>query len=148
MAEPSRKVCSIRFGPYQLDQVVSSLEGLTTLTGLELSMLDSGIAGEMVYRAHPARFLNYEWDLVISVIGGLILKIAPGYVTSNHVDGQKLMGAVISYFNSKFGNPQHPNPEFFLWEADDGEIVLQQSIIGEEFVIYLCLTSYTVKKYL
>ncbi|MGD0129062.1 MAG: hypothetical protein ABSF46_27365 [Terriglobia bacterium] len=97
-AEPAlRKIFPV--GPYKLDMSIANLQGLVELSPSEYAALSRGIvfAGEKDFHARTTKFLGYDWDIAIGVVGQRIYKISPLLEFGDVASEDKAYSAIYNY---------------------------------------------------
>jgi hypothetical protein len=134
-------------GPYRLDMEIAGLSGLRELSKIEYRAVTRQFKGERIYHALDVDFLDYHWELMISVVNGKVYKIA-AYIETQDKDlaNSAAMNTFI-YCKNQIGEPNKQRNEMFIWKTIDGDIALQTTQAPEGFGINLFLTSHAIRDF-
>jgi hypothetical protein len=103
--------------------------------------------GETDYDAPPVLFLEHSWQLQLGTVKGKIFKIAPYLQFTDKEAANEVAMKTLTYCTEEFGKPTEQRTGFFVWDAADGNVILQTGEIGDGFFVNLFLTSGLVKSF-
>ena len=141
----NRQIFSV--GEYKLDATVAGFSGLTEFSPKEYAVLGRAFEGETDYDARPVMFLGRSWQLQLATVHGRIYKIAPYVILKDKGEANALAIESLHYCTAQLGKPTEQRTGFFVWDAIDGNVVLQTAEIAEGFSVSIFLTSQSVKTF-
>lgn len=146
--QPATHAC-FPVGPYRLDAPTGAFTGLVEFSPDEYSAMGGKqFKGERSYHAERAWFLDYIWQVMIQTVDGQITKIATRIESTSKRDANPIAcNQSLRFCMSRLGKPAKQKPGFFLWDAIDGNVILQTGETAEGLLIALFLTSSSVKKF-
>jgi hypothetical protein len=122
-------------------QHMKSLPNLRQLPWMERLMMRRTFQGEEIRIGPPQQWLGRSWDLRLASVGDIIYKIALEAHASDRSDAEELSIAVVSKLQQDLGQHSQPDDAIFLWDVDDGNVVLQFANVGGDRRLMLFLTS-------
>ena len=143
-------------GPYKLDSVLTEFKGLREFSSPEYTAMGRLFEGETDYNAAPVSFLGRLWQIQIGTVYGKIYKLAPYLLFENKRDADKTSEELMRYCIERFGKPAEEHKrmsvgsayaDISLWDASDGNIVLQTAELDDTFTVSLFLTSRSVRQF-
>jgi hypothetical protein len=135
-------------GPYKLDMSVADVQGLVELSPIEYAALSRGIvfAGEKDFHAPPARFLGYDWTIVIGVVGERIYKISSLLECEDAASEDKAFSVTCDYCRQQLGEPTKRKGPLLIWDVPDGNVILESHTSAPAYYVVLSLTSNAVRE--
>jgi hypothetical protein len=135
------------FPPYTLDHAPPEPQKLRFLSEEELTQLDRGVVfvGEQVSRAPPASFEGLEWSVVLGLVDGIIYKISAQWSGARAEAGRAHRAVVIRCFKDYGSSKNISGVE--LWDARNGNVILQSQNFGSEAILVVTLTSSKVSQF-
>jgi hypothetical protein len=130
---------------YKLDAPVAGFPGLKEFSPTEYTVLGSPFEGETDYNAPPVVFLGRHWQLQLGTVHGKIYKIAPYLLLKNKQDANEAAMETLRYCTTELGKPAEQRSGFFVWDASDGNVVLQTAESADGFSVSIFLTSRSVR---
>ena len=134
-------------GEYKLDSQVPNLPNLKEFSRTEYSVLGRPFEGETDYDAPPVIFLDHSWQLQLGTVKGKIYKIAPYLQFTDKRDANAVAMKTLTYCTGALGKQTEERTSFFVWDAVDGNVILQTGETSEGFFVNLFLTSMSVKSF-
>ncbi len=126
-------------GRYKLGMSASSLTGLKELSPAEYALM-APLAGERIYHAQPAAFLGETWQVMLGVVRRHVFKISPYRTVRDERTAAQLATKVSAFFRAQLGPPTEEGG-VLLWDASDGNAILQTGQLGTDFFVNVFLTS-------
>jgi len=130
-----------------LKRQLGSVNGLRSLPWLERLKLRAAFQNEEIRLGSSQDWLGRKWELRVAAVDGIIYKAAIETVALNKEDAIDLTTDVFSLIQKAIGEFMQKSDELFLWDADDGNVVLQLASVGGERRIMIFLTSNIAKKF-
>ena len=133
-------------GQYRIDARIDGFRGLTPLSIDELAQLNRRVmfVGEQIWHAPDAQFMNMQWDTVLGTVENCIYKISAQWTGPRHEEG-KAYREIAVYCTKNYG--RRKSGELALWDASDGNIVLDSRNIGSDAILNLFLTSRKIRQF-
>jgi len=100
--------------------------------------------GEEILHAPDADFMGLRWDTVLGTVDGAIYKIAIQWIGPRDQAGRAYRELAI-YCTQHYGKGE--SGAMALWDASDGNIVLDMTNVGEEAILNVFLTSRKVRQF-
>jgi tetratricopeptide (TPR) repeat protein len=126
-------------GRYKLGMPANSFTGLTELSSAEYALM-APLVGERIYHAQPAEFLGETWQVMLGVAQGHVSKISPYRTVRDQRTAAKLAAKVSAFFRAQLGPPKEEGG-LRMWDASDGNAILQTGQLGTDFFVTVFLTS-------
>jgi hypothetical protein len=137
---------SFAIGPYKLDMSIVGLKGLVEITPAEYNVLPKTFKGEKIFKAPDVPFLGFSWDIRLGVVEDKIYKMSPSLVIRGKRQADEALMKVLTYCKSKLGEPVEQQTGLFMWDTNDGNVILQSPLETPfGFVINLFSTSRAVR---
>jgi hypothetical protein len=129
-------------GPYSLNESIDPIKDqLRPFSG---GYIQRSFAGESIYEAPPINAIGTLWEVVIGTVNERIYKIALFHLARSKADANPIATGVLSYCEKELGKPSEQKTGLFVWDAADGNVILQTAETGEGCGINLFLTSSAV----
>ena len=132
---------SLPIGKYKLDMPISGVTGLTEFSQAEYSAYGRSFEGEKGYNAPPIDFLNRRGDVSLGTVGGKVYKVALFFGSPNKATVTDVSTELMSYCEKWLGKPSEQQDTVFIWDAADGNVVMQLGKSGTTYVVNLFETS-------
>jgi hypothetical protein len=134
-------------GEYKLDMPVAGFPGLKEFSPTEYSVLGRPFDGETDFDAPPVVFLGRSWQLQLGTVHGKIYKIAPYLLLKDKQDANAAAMESLRHCTAKLGKPSEQRSGFFVWDASDGNVVLQTAEVLDGFSVNMFLTSRSARTF-
>ncbi|HXF41914.1 MAG TPA: hypothetical protein VN687_19515 [Blastocatellia bacterium] len=108
---------------------------------MERLTLRRNFRGEQIHLGPAQRWLDHLWDLRLGSVRGTIYKVALEAKAADRDDAVEISTSVYSTLQERLGSPTQQGDGIFLWDAADGNIVLQVANIGGDRRIMVFFTS-------
>ena len=92
-------------------------------------------------------FLGRSWQLQLGTVHGKIYKIAPYLLLKDKQDANAAAMESLRYCTAELGKPAEERSGFFVWDASEGNVILQTAESADGFSVSLFLTSRSVKNF-
>lgn len=130
-----------------LDKQLTSLEGLRSLPWHERQWLLQIFKGESIHLGPPRDWLNRKWEFRVASVRGTIYKIALESSARDKDDAVSLSTEVFMTIQKTLGPPTEERDGLIVWDADDGNAILQLANVAGDRRIMLFLTSRIVRTF-
>ena len=80
-------------------------------------------------------FLGRAWQLQLGTVDGKIYKIAPYLLLKEKQDANAVAMESLRYCISNLGEPVEQRSAFFVWDALDGNVILQTAELADGFSV-------------
>lgn len=123
---------------------IEGLAGLTPLAPQELATLNTTVQfeEEQIWHAPEADFMDLKWDTILGTVRGSIYKIAIQWVGPRHQTGKAYRETLI-YCTKHYGKGKNMT----LWDASDGNVVVDTTNAGPEGILNVFVTSRKVGQF-
>ena len=121
--------------------------GLRRLPWIERLTMRRTFRGEELHQGSPQPWLDQLWDVRVGAVDHSIYKVSFEARAPNRADAEAISAMVFSKLQQVLGSPNHQNEALFIWDASDGNAVLQFANIGGDRRITLFLTSSIVSSF-
>jgi hypothetical protein len=140
----SPSVPTFSIGPYKVDMMVGELRGLFPLSVEELVALNTAVQfeGEQIWHAPEADFMDHKWDTILGTVNGRIYEIAIQRTGPRHQTGQAYR-EILTHCTRLYGRGKNS----MLWDASDGNIVLDSANSGDQGILNVFVTSQKVRQF-
>lgn len=126
---------------------LSAVEGLRPIPWLERFVMRRTFRGERIRLGPPIEWLGRRWEVRVASVQDCIYKVALEAGAPDRTSAEELSTSVYTRLQQEFGPPSQPAPTVFLWDADDGNAVLQLANVRGHRRVMLFLTSSTVRTF-
>lgn len=92
-------------------------------------------------------FLDYSWKLMLGTVNNKIYKIALYADLKTKKEANPIAMDTLLYCTKELGEPSIKKTGLFMWDAFDGNVILQTAEVGNELSINLFLTSSSVNNF-
>jgi hypothetical protein len=96
---------------------------------------------ETSYNAPPVMFLGRLWKMSLSTVNGTIYKTAPCLLLKSEREANDVATMVRQFCLDKLGKPAEQKAGLVIWDATDGNVVLETGATPEGFAINIYETS-------
>lgn len=142
-------------GPYTLGAPVDILTGLTEFSVAQYVSMGRLFEGEINYNGPQVKFLGSSWKVMLGTVHGRIYKIAIYLEELGHEEAGRIAKDSFDYCREKLGEPSEQRIErgfpwgtgFFVWNAMDGNAILQTVEVDTSFAINFYVTSWSTKNF-
>jgi hypothetical protein len=138
-------VKSFELGGYSLEMHPSSLGNLTELTEGEYLHFPRQLRGEAIYHAPPTEFLGYRWDMMIGMVDGEIYKLGASVEVDDQEQAVELIQSVFKACEVQLGTPTQEEQGLFVWDTNDGNVILQTASVTGTVAINIYATSKDIR---
>jgi hypothetical protein len=131
-------------GSYVLDQTPQEFTLLRFFSDAELALLDRDVVfvGERVAHAPSVNFEGLEWDVVLGLVGDIVYKISVQW-TGPRAEAGRVARTLMIRCTTDYGSANSISGAQ-LWDARNGNIILQSQNFGGEAILVLSITSNAV----
>jgi hypothetical protein len=142
-------------GPYKLDASTDGLTGLIEFSKAQYVLMGRIFEGERNYSGPPVEFLGCSWKLMLGTVYGRIYKIALYLEELNRQEASRISTDTFHYCHEKLGEPSEQKigrgfpwgTGFCVWNAMDGNAILQTVEVDGSFAINIFVTSWSTKDF-
>jgi hypothetical protein len=144
-ARPPLEPC-FPIGQYKIDDTTDRLQGLSPLSPAELKALNTAVQfkGEQILHAPDADFVGLKWDTILGTVNDVVYKIAIQW-TGPRAETGKIYVEILRYCTKLYGEGK--TKKLTLWDASDGNVVLDSTNVGPEGILNLFVTSRQVSQF-
>lgn len=132
---------------YRLNMAVEGVPGLTEFSQAEYAIYGRRFAGEKNYNAPFIDFLERRWKVALGTVGGKVYKIAVFFESESENTVIEVSTAVMQYCQQRLGTPSEQQETVYIWDATDGNVVLQLGKDGSTYQLNLFETSSSVRTF-
>jgi hypothetical protein len=125
----------------KLQRPVSTVGELHSLPWLERLMLRKSFRGEQVHLAQPEHWLDRSWSVRLASVEGTVYKVGLEAEATDRADTIEVTTQIYSVLQAALGAPRQQGDGVFLWDAEDGNAILQFANVGGDRRIMLFFTS-------
>jgi hypothetical protein len=142
-------------GRCKLDAAADVLTGLTEFSQAQYALMGRVFEGEQNYNGPPVEFLVCSWKLMLGTVYGRIYKIAIYLEELTREEASRIAMDTFHYCYEKLGEPSEQKigqgfpwgTGFFVWNAMDGNAILQTVEVDASFAINFAITSSSTKDF-
>ena len=138
---------SLPIGKYRLNMALEDVTGLTEFTQAEYKIYCRQFQGERNYNTPAVDFLKRQWKVALGTVGGRVYKIALYFESVSRGTVTDVSTDVMEYCQQRLGKPTEQNDTLFIWDASDGNVVLQLGKAGNTYQINFFQTSRNVRTF-
>ena len=138
---------SLPIGKYRLDMPIEGLTGLTEFSRFEYATFGREFDGEKDYNAPSLEFLKRRWKVALGTVKGRVFKIALYFDTDSKEAAVDASTDVMQLCQQWFGKAPEQHDTVFIWDASDGNVVVQFGKTMGTYQLNLFETSRTVKTF-
>jgi|HubBroStandDraft_1064217.scaffolds.fasta_scaffold45550_4 hypothetical protein len=136
---------SLPIAGYRLDMPAEHVSGLAEFSQAEYAIYGRRFAGEKNYNAPSIDFLERKWKVALGTVGGKVYKIAFFFESERKNTAIEVSIDVMQYCQQRLGKPSEQKETIYIWDATDGNVVLQLGKVGSTYQINLFETSGSVR---
>ena len=144
-AKPKNSIFQI--DRYKLDSPIEGLAELAEFSQSEYETMGRKFHGERNYNGPPVSFLGRPWKLMLGTVNGNIYKIAVYLELDGKQEANPIAIQTLQYCMAQLGKPSKRQTGLFIWDAVDGNVVLQTAELASGLDINLFLTSSAVQNF-
>lgn len=126
---------------------LSAVEGLRPLPWVERVVMRRTFRGEIIMLGPSLDWLGRRWDVRLASVNDTIYKVALEAGTPDRTSAEDLSIAVYTRLEKELGSPSQSAAAVFLWDADDGNAVLQLANVSGDRRVMVFLTSNVVRTF-
>jgi len=130
-----------------LNADLSSVVPTQRMNWLEQSILGKWFRQERLSLGPTQSWLNRQWELRLGSVKGAIYKVGLETVAGDHEEAVEFASQVMQLISDSFGKPEERGEGLWMWDADDGNVVMQVSNVMDERRVMIFLTSGSVRQY-
>jgi hypothetical protein len=138
---------SLPIGKYMLDMGIGGLTGLTEFSSAEYAIYGRQFDAEKNYNAPGAYFLDRPWKVALGTVRGKVYKIALYFESENLQSALHVATDVMQFCRKQLGQPSKQQGLVSMWDAPDGNVVLQLAKVGSVYVVNVFETSESVRSF-
>jgi hypothetical protein len=138
---------SLSIGGYRFDMPVEGVPGLTEFSQAEYAIYGRRFTGEKNYNAPCIDFLERRWNVALGTVGGKVYKIALFFESESKNTVIEVPTAVVQYCQQRLGRASEQQETIYIWDATDGNVVLQPGKYGSTYQINLFETSRSIRTF-
>jgi hypothetical protein len=131
-------------GQYKIDTSIETIDVYTFLTEKELAAFGPRVKfeGEELVRVPDALFMELKWDTILGIVNREIYKISIQWAGARAEVG-RIERQFKIFCTKNYGKGRN----MMVWDASDGNIVIDGHNIGSEAVINIFVTSAKVSNF-
>jgi hypothetical protein len=138
---------SLPLGEYKLDMSIEGLTGLTEFTEAEYAVYGRQFDGQTNYNAPRIDFVQRGWEVALGTVRGKVYKIALYFQSENKNAVIDVSSDVMQYCQQHLGKPSEQRETLTVWDAPDGNVLLQFGKVGTMYTINMFETSKSVRTF-
>jgi len=135
----------LEWGDYSLSMPVDSLSGLQELTEQEYRFFRRFLRGEVTYHAPATNHLGYRWDMMVSLVEGELCRLGASVELYDQREGIELIRSVVKHCEMLLGTATKEKEGFFVWNTEDGNVIVHTGFIGGSTGVNVVVTSSSVR---
>lgn len=128
-----------------LDVDVAAAGPLQPMSPDEAAALGGRFRDEQLFYGPDVEWLGYTWELRLASVSGRTYKVALEVAVPDRDEASSLAKAVFKRLSDVLGRPTKKRKPLWLWDAEDGNAVLQLNHLAGDERITLFLTSRAVR---
>jgi hypothetical protein len=134
----------LAIGQYSIGANVDAKAGFRPFSSEELVLLNPEMTfeGEQILHAPDAIFMDLRWDTVLGVVHGEIYKISIQWTGPRHE-----VGAIERQIKVQCTKLYGKGENMAVWDASDGNIIVDGSNLGSEAILTVTVTSSRVRRF-
>jgi hypothetical protein len=125
---------------------IDGLSGLTEFSQAQYTTFGRRFEGEKNFNAPSLEFLKHRWKVAIGTVGDRVYKIALSFETDSMDTVMDLSSDILAYCQLQLGCTSEQQETIFVWDAPDGNVVLQFERVGSTYMIDLFETSSSINR--
>ncbi len=135
------------FGKYKLDQKVTDFTGLKEFSFFKSIIIGRNFKGQKNYDGPSVIFLGRSWELMLGTVHGQIFKIAATNSPSTKHEANVIAMEALRYCKERLGQPSEQTNLLYIWDTEDGNVVLHNKERLGMFNVAIFLTSAAVRQF-
>ncbi len=146
-SQKQQRAVSPMVGPYALGAKIDALNGLVVFTPAEYEALqrDMEFKNEHIYHAPDATFTGLSWSIILGAVDGRVYKISALAEAANVRESDAILGKALQFLKSHLGNPAVSELNLYLWDTEDGNVILNAAPALGYHAVTLTVTSGAVR---
>lgn len=124
-----------------LNADLSAVVPTQRMNWFEQRMLGRWFRHERLSLGPAQSWLNRQWELRLGSVNGAIYKVGLETVAGDHEEAVEFASQVMQLISDSFGKPEERGEGLWMWDADDGNVVMQISNVLDERRVMIYLTS-------
>jgi hypothetical protein len=145
-SEPSAHI-DFKVGSYRLDAPTGDITGLVEFSPEEYALMPKLFKHEISYNAPPVLFLDRQWNLMLQAVNGKVSKIAPYMELTAKTEADKIASDVLTFCLRQLGRPSKRRAGRVIWDANNGNVILEAAECSDGLNINLFLTSRSLRAF-
>jgi hypothetical protein len=142
---------SLPVGQYKLNMPIKRLSCLTEFSSSEYAAFENTFKGENKYNAPEIEFVKQRWQVTLGTVHGKIYKTAFFFNSDREFIFNETSSDVLKFCQQHFGKaPEQQEDEaatVYIWDAADGNVIMQCGRLGSLYTIGLFQTSKNVNTF-
>ena len=134
------RATGFHLGGYSLESDPAELENPSELTNHEYQFFPRAFKGEAIYRTAPVIFIGEQWQFMVSLVDGKIIKWAASLEVGEDDVEEKAQSA-FQLCEIQLGSTTQEKQGWFFWDKSDGNVILQVDQAAGVFDISIFATS-------
>lgn len=132
-----------RLGPYGLGMRIKEVPSLIELSAAERKALQLAIEfrDERIYHAPPGTFGEIEWSIILGAVDGKVYKISALAAAESRELRDRIGLKTTEVLRSELGAPATSQPSLWIWDTEDGNVVLNFADAGGQHAVVMTVTS-------
>lgn len=140
-------ISSVPVGIYKLNGSIKDVNGLIEFSPVEYRTMGRQFGDEKNYNAPPVLFLGRSWKVLLQTVHSQICKIALHIEPESTSNANAIAMQTFQYCTELLGKPTKQITGLFVWDATDGNAVLQIAETAEGHTIGFFLTSSAIRDF-
>lgn len=136
---------SLPISTYRLDMSIDGLKDLAEFSDAEYLIYGRNFDGEKNFHAPGIDLVNRHWKLALGTVWGKVYKIALDFESESKNTVIDVSTDLMKYCQQKLGKPSEQQETVYVWDAPDGNVVMQFGKAGTTYMINLVETSRSVR---
>lgn len=138
---------SLPLGKYTLDMSIDCFADLVEFTATEYAIYGRHFDGERNYNAPKIGFVKRQWEVALGTVWDKVYKIALFFESESSATVNDVSTDVMQFCLQHLGSPSEEREDLIVWDASDGNVLLQFSKVADTYVINLFETSNAVRTF-
>ncbi len=130
-----------------LNAELSSVVPSKPMSWFEQRILGKWFRQERLSLGPAQSWLNRQWELRLGSVRGAIYKVGLETIAGDRDDAVELTSQVMQLLGDRFGVGTQRGEGLWMWDADDGNVVMQIANVMGERRVMVFLTSRTAGEF-
>jgi len=130
-----------------LNAKLSSVVPLSRMRQLEQRLLGKWFRHERLCLGPDQPWLGRQWELRIASVRDSIYKVGLETISGDYEESVEFASRVHELISATFGQAEGKGEGVWIWDADDGNVVLQVAHVMEERRVMVFLTSRNAQQF-